>query len=425
LSHLATADAGAARKSRDEVSVALLADIGRIVNAVNNNIGDAPGATWAAEKISQAPTSIVTRDLFQWYFKALDLLEQRSFYDVMRHCNLLPLVIAHPLAATLEAGEEIPIPVEPQHTDLRLPQLERPLPLPSDGSPMTVTPDFVCVPPVTFSWEELLHQSCFTHDGITFLLDSLGLRIAIADQGDPLNSGVSGGIHLEPIPYKELRSAGTRLDKMSAAMKMLHGVWPELYDEVNVSTDSYVLLRGPLLVGGTDFRYAGVTFLNMSSRWSEIAYMDHIAHEGTHNTLFFANELDPLVQNPRTESASPIRRTARPIIGTVHATMVFMRLVGLFEHMLQQSDLGRSAQEAEARLHRHALGLITGVQLIEDTAIVTKRGEEWLHGLKLKADLLARELKPDVAKAELVGDDYDPLDSSSASKETAGLGLSE
>lgn len=425
MSHLSTADAIAARSTKERVSIALLADVGRVVEVVNSNIRHAPAAMWAAQKIFHGHMNVATCDLFQWYFKALDLLEQRRFSDAAQHCDLLPLVIAYPLAFTLKQSERLVIPVAAGQHDIGLPQLERPLPLPSNGSSVIVTAEKVCVPPVDFTWQELLSEARFDHEGITFLFAGLGLRTAVADQGDQRNSGVRGGIRLEPIPQVELMREGTRIRKMSAAMKILRSVWPELYGEVNVSTDAYVLLRGPLLVGGTDFRYASITFLNMNPDWSEIAYLDHIVHEGTHNMLFFANELEPLLENPRDESPSPIRRTARPIIGTVHATMVFMRLVGLFERALEHRDLAQHTQEIEGRLHRHALGLIAGVQLIEDTAILTRRGADWLHGLRLKADLIKRELQPDAEKAARVGDDYDPLDTSSASREAADLGRSE
>jgi HEXXH motif-containing protein len=402
-------------EARRDVRDSLLNDLVKISDVLQHEVGLGPAAVWAIDRLSVAGSRVAVRDLSQWYFRMLDLLESRDMASVVDHFESLAEVLAIPAAVRLDAGATIEVPARQTDGFVRLPQLSEPLRRANGHDSFRVNAQGIDLhDDIEYRWSELMLETQLRVDDLLFLCAGLGLRQAVESQGDPQNAGSSDSLALRSISREELLGERRRLDSMAAAMGILGLVWDDLLQEVRASTDAYALIRGPHLVGGTDMRYAGVTFLNMGNANSPIAYLDHVAHEATHNTLFFATELDPLVANPRQEAESPIRRTRRPILGTVHATMVFYRLVRLFERALDFGDLSEHHAELEARVHLHAIGLIAGAEIVGNVAELTPTGIDWFEAIQAEAGRVQRDLRPSLAKAALVGPDYDPVEVSSA-----------
>ncbi|MFC3194068.1 HEXXH motif-containing putative peptide modification protein [Marinicella sediminis] len=178
----------------------------------------------------------------------------------------------------------------------------------------------------------------------------------------------------------------------------------ERFDEVNVLMDAIALLSGDRFVGGSDIAYHGVAFLNLDLQWSKYTFADHLIHESAHILLHTANEVSPVLKNPDFYGApSPIRKDPRPMIGILHSTFVFMRLVMFFKHQVQFSK----EDEVYFRLHRHLLGFIEGMDSLSKYASFTEEGQALYAGMCHVLDWFKRTLpEPDPAYYKRVGNDY-------------------
>ncbi|MEO3877967.1 aKG-HExxH-type peptide beta-hydroxylase [Rheinheimera fenheensis] len=176
------------------------------------------------------------------------------------------------------------------------------------------------------------------------------------------------------------------------------------FEEVNVLIDAICLLRGNRFVGSSDIAYHGVAFLNLDVDWSPFTFADHLIHESAHILLHTSNEICPILKNPYYYGApSPIRQDPRPMIGILHSTFVFMRLVMFFKHQVQLTN----EDEVNFRLHRHLLGFIEGMNTLSKYASFTPEGHQLYAGMNNVLDWFKRTLpKPDPAFYKRIGNDY-------------------
>lgn len=160
-----------------------------------------------------------------------------------------------------------------------------------------------------------------------------------------------------------------------AAQDLIRDVDDDLWQEVRQITEYLVLLDGNDFVGGSDIVLFGASFLRLDPRWSALCYADHIIHEGAHQLLHATQEITPLLLNrDKMGQASPIRRDPRPLYGTFHATFVFLRLSMFMHRVVTRNKSAPLHGEARMRLHRHLLGLLQGLQIIEDNAELSAAG---------------------------------------------------
>jgi HEXXH motif-containing protein len=101
---------------------------------------------------------------------------------------------------------------------------------------------------------------------------------------------------------------------------------------------------------------------------------------------------------------SPIRPDPRPLIGVFHAMFVFLRLSQFMERVMQVEP----SFDAETRLHRHLLGLYSGVAQVERFADLTPLGIEFYASVKAEAKRMQVTLpKPQPALYDAIAFDYE------------------
>jgi HEXXH motif-containing protein len=214
-------------------------------------------------------------------------------------------------------------------------------------------------------------------------------------------------ISLRPIALTRFRHPDQQMKirHIGEGLNLINAVWPELANEIRAVTPAITLLEGDIFVGGSSMSFHGVSILNMRTGWSDIAYADHLIHEGAHHVLHAIFEATPFLKNHNFVGApSPIRRDPRPLYGTLHATFVFLRLAMFFERMLSI----RSNMEAENRFNRHLIGLFTGEQILTRYGKFTEEGHEFMRLLRREKNRLSRKYpSPSMDKANALGEDYD------------------
>lgn len=201
--------------------------------------------------------------------------------------------------------------------------------------------------------------------------------------------------------------------KYVRALELIDEIDEDQAGEVRAVTEYVVPLKGAHFVGGSDITLFGASFLRLDKRWSELCFADHIIHEGTHQLLHAHQEVEPLLLNREASGIpSPIRKDPRPLYGSFHATFVFLRL-SQFMAAVMGSPREDLHGEARLRLHRHLLGLLQGLKILDENGVYTKRGREELDAWIGQArELVAFDGIPDPRLYNQVTWDYD--DASSA-----------
>lgn len=170
------------------------------------------------------------------------------------------------------------------------------------------------------------------------------------------------------------------LSKYGRAMALIEEIRPNQAAEIREVTEYVVPLTGDHFVGGSDITLYGATFLRLDPEWSELCFADHIIHEATHQLLHAHQEVEPLLVNrDHMGSHSPIRHDPRPLYGSFHATFVFLRLSQFMAAVLRSPRTDLHA-EARLRFHRHMVGLLQGLKIIEDNGMFTERGRDEFDG---------------------------------------------
>jgi HEXXH motif-containing protein len=181
--------------------------------------------------------------------------------------------------------------------------------------------------------------------------------------------------------------------------------------EIATLTEYVVPMDGREFVGGSDLYLFGATFLRLREQWSALCYADHLVHEAAHQLLHAVQELRPLLLNrDQVGQPSPIRSDQRPMYGSFHATFVFLRLTQFMHRVVHAGDPDNQ-REAEIRLHRHLLGLLQGLQILKDHAVLSDDGQDevdtWMETAR---DLVAAVGAPDPRLYRQLTWDYEPPD---------------
>lgn len=208
----------------------------------------------------------------------------------------------------------------------------------------------------------------------------------------------------------ESRIGARIIDRAAAARDLIRMGCPPLADEIQAVTEYLVLLEGNDFVGGSDIAVFGASFLRLEPEWSPLCFADHIVHEEAHQLLHAAQEVNRLLLNrDKMGQASPIRRDPRPLYGSFHATFVFLRLASFMSSVTLSPALGEWRDEAHLRLHRHLLGLLQGLRIVQDNGEFSPLGrqvvDEWIDAAH---QLLDRHGPPDRALVPTLNWDYEP-----------------
>ncbi|MBT2395421.1 HEXXH motif-containing putative peptide modification protein [Streptomyces sp. ISL-100] len=198
-----------------------------------------------------------------------------------------------------------------------------------------------------------------------------------------------------------------------AGLSLIEEVLPEQAAEITALTEYVVALKGQHFVGGSDIVLFGASFLRLDTSWSPLCFADHLTHEATHQLLHAKQEVHPLLLNrDATGVSSPIRTDPRPLYGTYHATFVFLRLARLMAAVLRSSAT-QWHQEAQVRFHRHLLGLLQGLAIIEEHGQYSPEGRQELDAwIETGRELVALEGMPDPQLYNRLDWDYDRPDGS-------------
>jgi HEXXH motif-containing protein len=200
----------------------------------------------------------------------------------------------------------------------------------------------------------------------------------------------------------------TLIRNYDAGLRLIEEVLPEQAAEIDTLTEYVVPLRGRHFVGGSDIVLFGASFLCLEPTWSPLCFADHLTHEATHQLLHAKQEVHPLLLNrDQTGLSSPIRTDPRPLYGTYHATFVFLRLARLMAAVLR-SPAAQWHEEAEIRFHRHLLGLLQGLAIIEEHGVYSPEGRQELDGwIETARELVALAGLPDPKLYNRLDWDYD------------------
>jgi HEXXH motif-containing protein len=202
-------------------------------------------------------------------------------------------------------------------------------------------------------------------------------------------------------------SSSPHVERFAAGLNLIRRCWPELHEEVCSLTDHFTLIQGEPFIGGSAISCLGVSFFKLRPEWSDVCFADHIVHEAAHQRLHVEFETEPALANGGFfGSASPIRRDPRPLYGVLHATFVFMRLSLFLERVVENEY----SLEAERRLHRHVLGLYSGIEQLARHGKWNPRGAELFSSMCGVADYLRRSIPvPDQRLYGEMGPDYEPV----------------
>jgi HEXXH motif-containing protein len=120
---------------------------------------------------------------------------------------------------------------------------------------------------------------------------------------------------------------------------------------------------------------------------SPMTMAEAVIHEVSHNKLAALFELDPLLDNDRSEThASPVRPDPRPLHGVLLAVHAFLPVAALYRAMLEAGAPGSDHPDFRRRLDRIAAGNRDGAEVLLAHARPTALGAQLLAEI----DALAR-----------------------------------
>ncbi|MFE5595616.1 aKG-HExxH-type peptide beta-hydroxylase [Streptomyces sp. NPDC056549] len=373
--------------------------------------------------IGDATAKTVEPVFYEWYFRCIALIRRREFDALLDHAHRLPAISAVPLARSgdldVRTGEPLTVTVPESGEFLLSERVVGGFPsaglrpgaaaIATDGT--TVHVQQLGRPDLELALPELVDSATVAVPGapITFWQASPALDRVVADYQNDLAQ-----IHLDTRPFQvrspeDLQggSAGGYVERFAAGLDLIKNCWPDLYEETCALTDHFTLIRGTPFIGGSAIGCLGVSFFKLLPEWSDICFADHIVHEAAHQRLHVEFELEPALANGGFfGSASPIRRDPRPLYGVLHATFVFMRLSLFLERVIEIEY----SLEAERRLHRHVLGLYSGIEQLERHGEWNPRGAQLFSEMRVVADRLRKRIpSPDPELYTRLGPDYEPV----------------
>lgn len=428
-----------ARREKRALRLQLLADVEKIVEHVRRSN---PAHQLELTHVSRTLETIHSRsevldittreaqlsassELFQWFYRARKIIRGEVMRPLVQHCCELTNVLLVPqLLSPGTSAASIPLWID-QHGMLRIPQLDSALSVTtSTARPRllwaTLTPDALVIADHGHRKWIRIANLLSRVDGAVDATRTLGdTPVFLKQRGQGLQQAIRGYetelSRLQRQPVRVRRIAPTRfadvenekrkLRKLDAAFGLIRDTWPELYDEAVAATTAITLVDGTHFTGGSDIAFYGVSFLGMRAEWSVATYADHIVHESAHHVLHARSELQSLLDNPTVTSApSPIRRDARPLYGTLHATFVFYRLCTFFHRYMERSG----DRLVEPRFHRHLLGFYEGMNSLEKHARFAGKGVSLFAAMRRARERMSREWPKPLPKLyNKIGNDYE------------------
>jgi HEXXH motif-containing protein len=369
-----------------------------------------------------ATVEVVEPVFYEWYFRGIAYVKRGALRALRQHVRALPAIATVPLArcGVLDEKRGPPLAVTVPHDGLLLSErvagraalaalYPGPASIATDGDVLRVRQDGA--PTVDLDWTELVRFATFPVEcsPITLWQASPMLDRVVADCQRDL-----ARIHVDARPFHVLSPDelskglyGRYAERFRCGLDVIRRCWPELYDETCALTNHFTLIRGAPFIGGSSIACLGVSFFKLLPEWSDVCFADHIVHEAAHQRLHVEFEVEPALSNGAFVGAvSPIRRDPRPLYGVLHATFVFLRLSLFFERVIEVEY----SPEAERRLHRHVLGLYTGLEQLDRYGEWNPRGVALFDSMYAVADRLRRKIPiPDAALYSDLGPDYEPV----------------
>lgn len=401
---LSVADGSRARQLRQEFSEAVCNDWIKILDlAYRGDVVDAQDCSLLTNALEQmrSQTGALGSEFFHYYFRALERMRAPGRSDAAMAIMTLGNVLLPQLA---------------------LGNISTRLPVRRDADGL------VALPGGNPSGKIRIDQEIVEPEDIGSLREQIAQSVEASWYARVDGWGVRG--HTDPID-SEVRKYDERVSRLAgkqaglflldreaaepivtglaAAADLLRDTAPEVAAEIAAVTEYVVPLGGDNFVGGSDIYLYGATFLRLDPRWSPLCFADHLVHEAAHELMHAEHELRPLLLNRDYVGApSPIRSDPRPLYGTFHATFVFARLASFMDMYLSRHP---GDAEGVQRLHRHLLGLLQGLLILDEHGEFSDRGQAEVTAWQgLAADLVRRHGMPSPELYSQLTYDYEPAD---------------
>ncbi|HUB86624.1 MAG TPA: HEXXH motif-containing putative peptide modification protein [Verrucomicrobiae bacterium] len=163
---------------------------------------------------------------------------------------------------------------------------------------------------------------------------------------------------------------------------------PDLAAEIRALLREIVLAAGTeepkkmTFDGASSFMLWGGIIINANRRDSQLAMVQMLAHESTHNLLFGLSADVPLVENDDEELfPSPLRLDPRPMDGIYHATFVTARMHRSVHRLLKSGALPEALQKtARGELAENRRLFDKGIKVVREHGKLTSLGDTLMRG---------------------------------------------
>lgn len=183
------------------------------------------------------------------------------------------------------------------------------------------------------------------------------------------------------VPYRQ---------RIATGLSLLEAGVPVLAEEIITLVGEVVIAVGPddakamTFDGASSFMLWGAILLNARGHNTVLEAAQALVHESGHNLLFGLCADGPLIENDDEPIyTSPLRTDPRPMDGIVHATYVTARMHWAVAQLLAAGVLDEAGTaEAEASLASHAEGFARGIDVVDQHARLTGRGQAIMAGAR-------------------------------------------
>ena len=163
---------------------------------------------------------------------------------------------------------------------------------------------------------------------------------------------------------------------------------PELAAEIRALLREIVLAAGTedpkkfTFDGASALMLWGAIIINANRSDGELAMVQMLAHESTHNLIFGLSVDEPLVENsPEELFPSPLRVDQRPMEGIYHATFVTARMHRSIYHLVQSGVLSVEQNEkARKELETNSRLFDKGIETVLNHGKLTPLGRSLMQG---------------------------------------------
>jgi hypothetical protein len=224
--------------------------------------------------------------------------------------------------------------------------------------------------------------------------------VLISEVGDPQQDTTAGryarffidtddSVKFEIFPPSREAAVNCR-GLIKDAFDLMDAGDPELAAEIRSLIREIVLAAGTLEAkamtfdGASAFMLWGAIIINANQRKGELAMVQMLAHESSHNLLFGLSADESLVENsPEELFPSPLRMDPRPMDGIYHATFVTARMHRAVKGLIESGILSAAQKEiAEKELADDARLFASGIETVDRFAKLTPLGKAVMDGAK-------------------------------------------